>query len=499
VLAQDLIIILPTLIVAAWAIALLVVDLFIPNDRKGLTALLAALGLAVALGATLALAGSAGQIEPGFHGMLILDGFSVYANVLILGSGLLGVALAYDYIRRMGIERGEYYILLMISTAGMTLMVQAYDLIIFFLALELLSIPLYVLAGFARPRPESEESALKYFLLGAFAAAFFLYGAALIYGSTAHTDLTGIITAVRQGGTQVNTQLLLVGAALLLVGLGFKVSAVPFHMWTPDVYQGAPTPVTAWMAVSVKVAGLAALLRVFIVAFPSLAQGLVPVLSALAALTMIAGNLLAIVQTNVKRMLAYSSIAHVGYLLMAFVAYGNGEVVSSAVTATLYYLVGYGLTSFAAWGVVIAAEQCEGQELRGLDIKDYAGLGRKYPWLGLAMMVAMFSFTGIPLTLGFWGKFYVFQAALQSGAVGLALIGLLTSLFSAYYYLRVLVVMYMHPSPAADPAGALTSQPVSSDGWLNLVTVASAVAVLLLAFVPRSLYGLAAQAIFHLP
>jgi NADH-quinone oxidoreductase subunit N len=503
VLAQDLIIILPTLIVAAWAIALLVVDLFIPRNRKGLTALLAALGLAVALGATLALSGATGQLEPGFHGMAVLDGFAVYADILILGSGLMGVALAYEYIRRMGIERGEYYVLLMISTAGMTLMVQAYDLIVFFLALELLSIPLYVLSGFARSQPDSygssasAESALKYFLLGAFAAAFFLYGAALIYGGTAHTDLTGIITTIRQGGAEVNPHLLLVGAALLLVGLGFKVSAVPFHMWTPDVYQGAPTPVTAWMAVSVKVAGLAALLRVFIVAFPSLAEGLTPVLGGLAALTMIVGNLLAIAQTNIKRMLAYSSIAHVGYLLMAFASYGNGEVVSDVVTATLYYLVAYGLTSFAAWGVVIAAEQKEGCRL---EIEDYAGLGRKYPWLGLTMLAAMFSFTGIPLTLGFWGKFYVFQAAIRGGAVGLALIGLLTSLFSAYYYLRVLVVMYMRPASAAAQEGeSPLAQPVSTDGWLNLVMAASAAAVVLLAFVPGSLFNLAAQAVFHLP
>ena len=292
------------------------------------------------------------------------------------------------------------------------------------------------------------------------------------------------MAAVQQGSS--NSALLMIGAALLLVGLGFKVSAVPFHMWTPDVYQGAPTPVTAFMAVSVKVAGFAALLRVFIVAFPTLAAGIQPVLWGLAALTMIVGNLLAMVQTNIKRLLAYSSIAHVGYLLMAFVPYGNGEVVSNAVAATLFYLVGYGLTSFAAWGVVMAVEQKEG---RGLQLEDYAGLGRKYPWLGVAMMAAMFSFTGIPLTLGFWGKFYVFQAAVQGGAVGLALIGLLTSLFSAYYYLRVLVVMYMRPG---EPT-------VRQDSWVSVVTLASAAAVVVLAFIPGTLFNLAAQAVIHTP
>ncbi len=482
----DIITLLPTIVVAVWGIALLVVDLFIPPQQKGITALLAALGLATALGVDLALSGSVAQLGLAFHGMAVLDGFAVYSNVLILGSALLGVALAYDYIRRTGIERGEYYVLLMISTAGMMLMVQAYDLIVIFLALELLSIPLYVLSGFARPKSESEESALKYFLLGAFASAFFLYGAALIYGGSAHTDLAGIVAAVQQGTNSTRQALLLVGAALLLIGLGFKVSAVPFHMWTPDVYQGAPSSVTAWMAVSVKVAALAALLRVFIVAFPGLAQSITPVLWALAALTMIVGNLLAIVQNNVKRLLAYSSIANVGYLLMAFVPYGQGQMVSGVVAAMLFYLISYGLASFAAWGVVIAAEHNEG---RGLDLQDYAGLGRKYPWLGVSMMAAMLSFTGIPLTLGFWGKFYVFQAAVKGGAVGLALIGLLTSLFSAFYYLRILVYMYMRPG---EPA-------VRKENWLYLVTVASAAAVVVLAFFPGTLYNLAAQAVFRLP
>ncbi len=496
-LSSEFLIILPLVIVAAWAILLLVADLFLPVNRKGTTPLLAALGLAIAIGATFALGDTAGQDGPGFYGMVVLDGFAVFANVLILASGLLGVALAYDYLRRMEIDRGEYYVLLLISTAGMMLMVQAYDLIIVFLALELLSIPLYVMAGFARPRSESEEAALKYFLLGAFSAAFFLYGTALIYGATAHTDLTGIIAAVQSGGPNVNIQLLITGAALLLVALGFKISAVPFHMWTPDVYQGAPTPVTAWMAVSVKVAGFAALLRVFMIAFPSYAAGLTTIIGGLAALTMIIGNLLAIVQHSIKRLLAYSSIAHVGYLLLAFVPYGSGAAsaagagaagatVSDAVTATLFYLVAYGLTSFAAWAVVIAAEQKEG---RGLDLQDYAGLGRKYPWLGLVMMVAMFSFTGIPHTLGLWGKFYIFQAALKGGAVGLALLGLLTSLISAYYYLRVLVIMYMQPGEA----------PIHREKWLSFVAVASAAAVVLLAAFPYPLFNLAAHAVFRLP
>ena len=483
---QDFLTILPPALLAAWAVITLVADLWVPRERKGITALLAAFGIAIVLGVNLALNGMTGDLRPAFFDMAVLDGFAVFANVLILASAMLGVGISYDYIKRTGIERGEYYVMILLSSAGMMLMVQAYNLIVFFLALELLSIPLYVLAGFARPRADSEESALKYFLLGSFASAFFLYGAALVYGGSGATSLPEILAAAQGQGDVANRPLLLAGAALLLVGLGFKVSAVPFHMWTPDVYEGAPTPVSAWMAVSVKVAALAALLRVFVVAFPGLAEDMRGVIWAISAITMIVGNLLAIVQTSIKRLLAYSSIAHVGYLLMAFVGYGDGQVVGSGVAATLFYLMAYGLTSFAAWGVVIAVERNEG---RGLALEEYSGLGRKYPWLGVAMMAAMFSFAGIPLTLGFWGKLYVFQAAVQAGAVGLALIGLLTSLFSAYYYLRVLVVMYMRPG---DPVAR-------QDSWLNLVTVASAAAVVLLAFIPGTLFNLAADAIFRLP
>ena len=490
---NDLFTILPVLILVAWAILLLVADLFVPRGRKGIIALLAALGLAAALGASLALTGRS-TFQPGFGCMIILDGFASFAGILILASGLLGVALSFDYLRRTGLERGEYYVFLLVSTAGMLLMVQACDLILIFLALELISIPLYVLAGFAHPEGRSLEAALKYFLLGTFASAFFLYGIALVYGASGATSLPAVVEAIRAGeivgsssaGLAADSGLLLIGAAMILVGIGFKISAVPFHMWTPDVYQGSPTPVTAWMSVTVKVAGLAALLRIFIIAFPTVAQALQPILWSIAALTMFTGNLLAIVQTDLKRLLAYSSIAHVGYLLMAFIPYGNGELVSNAIGAIFFYLVGYAFASFAAWGVVIAVEQREG---RGLDLQDYAGLGRKYPWLGIAMMVAMFSFTGIPLTLGFWGKFYIFQAAVQSGAIGLAIIGVLTSLLSAYYYLRVLVVMYMRPG-----------EPVArQDNWLNLVTIASAAAVVLLAFVPGTLFNLAARAVLYLP
>lgn len=476
----ELYTILPMLVVVVWAVLLMLADLWIPKDRKGITAILAAAGLAVALGFTLA---QGGKSADGMNGMVVVDGFSVLMDIIFLASGMAGIALAYDYLKRMKIERGEFYVLLMFSVGGMMLMAGAYNLIIVFLALELLSIPLYILAGFARPRLDSEESSLKYFLLGTFASAFVLYGIALVYGATTHTDLLGISQVVSAG--TANGALFIAGAALVLVGFGFKIAAVPFHRWAPDVYQGAPTPVTGFMSVAVKAAGFAALLRVFITAFSSLAVDMTPVMYALAALTMIAGNVLAIAQTNIKRLLAYSSIANAGYLLMAFVPFGNGQVLSDSVSSALFFLVGYGLTSIGAWAVVIALEQAEG---KGLEINDFAGLGRKYPWLALAMMICMLSFTGVPLTLGFWGKFFLFRTAILGGYTSLALIGLVTSVISAYYYLKVVVVMYMRPG---EPAAV-------QDVWVRFTAIVSALAVLILGLVPGPLLNMAAQAILRL-
>lgn len=474
---QDLISITPHIVLVAWAVALLLVDLYIPAGRKSLTALLTVAGLAVAMGLELA---QAGQAFTGFGGMIVVDGFSVFLNTLFLASGMAGVALAYNYLKRMGIERGEYYVLLMISISGMMLMGSAGDLIVVFLALELLSIPLYVLAGFARPKLESEEAALKYFLLGAFASGFVLYGIALVYGATNATGLEAIVAAVSSGS--VNTPLFLIGAGLFLVGFGFKVAAVPFHMWTPDVYQGAPTPVTGFMAVGAKAAGFAALLRVFVVAFPSLVTGMTPVLWVLAVLTMVVGNVVAIAQNNIKRMLAYSSIAHAGYLMMAFVSFGDGRASASTVASVLFYLTAYAFTSFGAWAVVAAVERGEGQ---GLELEDYAGLAGKYPLLALSMMVFMLSFIGVPPSLGFWGKFYLFRTAIQGGHLDLAIFGVLASLVSAYYYLRVIVLMYMRegqPQALREP-------------WLNLVAGAAAFGTVAIGLIPGPLFDLAAQAV----
>ena len=279
--------------------------------------------------------------------------------------------------------------------------------------------------------------------------------------------------------------LFIAGASMMLVGFGFKVAAVPFHEWAPDVYQGSPTPVSGFMAVAVKAAGFAVLLRIFLTAFPSLAAQLVPVVWGIAALTMIVGNVLAINQTNLKRLLAYSSIAHAGYLMMAFVSASNPQQTGPAVASMLYYLVAYGLTTFGAWAVVVSLEQAEG---KGLELEDYAGVGQKYPWLGVAMLVFMLSLSGIPLTIGFWGKFFLFRTTVQAGFTELALIGLLTSLISVYYYLRVVVYMFMRPG---EPR-------VRRDSWLSLVAVGAAVAVVLLSVLPSRLLEMAAQAVLRL-
>ena len=476
----DLVALLPLVVLVVWTLVLLLVDLWIPEQRKGITALLAATGLAVSLGLTLS---QVGRNQLAFNNMAVVDGFAVYLNILFLASGLVGIAIAYDYLKRMGIERGEYYVLLLFAISGMMLMAYAYDLIVVFLALELLSIPLYILAGFARPRLYSEEASLKYFLLGAFASGFVLYGVAMVFGATAQTNLPGILNSITTGSA--NAGLMLVGAGLLLIGFGFKVAAVPFHMWTPDVYQGAPTAVTGFMSVAAKAAGFTALLRVFVIVFPGYSTQLVPILWVLAGLTMLFGNIAAISQRNIKRMLAYSSISHAGYILMAFVSFGNKNVSGSVLGSALFYLMAYAVTSLGAWAVVTAVEKAEG---KGLDLQDYAGLGKKYPFLAAAMLIFMLSFTGVPPTLGFWGKFYLFRTAVEGGNIGLAVIGLLASLISAYYYLRVVVVMYMQPG----------EPDAQREPWVNLAALIAAAATLLLGLIPGPLFEMAAQALLRL-
>ncbi len=480
-LVDNLVTILPLAVLAVWACLLLLVDAFLPRQHKGWIALLAAVGLALAMGIAVARFGF--PTEAPFGGMVVVDRFSTFLTVLFLGSGLAGVAVAYDYLKRMEIERGEYYALLLFSICGMMLMGMAADLIVIFLALELLSIPLYILAAMAAHHNESLEAGLKYFLLGAFSGGFLVYGVALVFGATGTTQLFTIVEMVRYG--QANLSLLLIGSALIMIGLGFKVGVVPFHMWTPDVYHGAPSPVTAFMSVGAKAGGFAALMRIFVAAFPSLSADMTTVFWVISALTMFLGNVVAIAQSNIKRMLAYSSIAHAGYILMALVPFGQAAVSRVSVASALFYLVAYAFTSFGAWAVVISLEKREGG---GLALDDYAGLGRKHPALAAAMTVFMLSFTGVPPTLGFMGKFFLFRSIMEGGFVGLALIGVLTSLISAYFYLRVVVVMYMREG---EPE-------VTSEPWLQLTVFVSAIAVVVLSLFSTPLLDWASRAVLQL-
>lgn len=473
---QSLLTILPILIVAGWASLLLLIDLFIPKIRSWATPLLGALGLIVAI---ISLLAQFTLETSGFAGMIIADGFASVLQLLFLVLGLVAIAQAYDYLRKHRIARGEYYALLMFSLSGMMLMASAGDLIVVFVSLELLSIPLYVLAGFARPKIESEESAMKYFLLGAFASGFVVYGIALIFGVTGTTQLSGIFESLRAANSIPSLAFL--GAGMIIVGLGFKVAAVPFHMWTPDVYQGAPTSVTAFMSVGAKAGGFAALLRIFVAAFPETAATWGPLTMWIAALTMAWGNVAAIAQKNIKRMLAYSSIAHAGYIFMALPAAAVPAVAPEALRGALFYLIAYGITNLGAWGVVLALEKTEGT---GLEIEDYAGLGTKSPALALAMTVFMLSLTGVPPTVGFMGKFYLFRAAIDADLFWLAIVGVITSLISAYYYLRVIVVMYMQEG-----------SPVShSEILLNTTVILSALATVVFGLLPGPLLQLASQA-----
>jgi NADH-quinone oxidoreductase subunit N len=478
---NDILYTLPVVFLLAWAAVLLLVDVFTRRKIKGFVFWAAVVGMSISLVLTVQHAGLEAEA---FNGMLMIDGFSVFLNVLTLSAGILGAFLSYDYLDRMGMARGEYYVLMIFSLSGMLLMSWAADLIVVFLALELLSIPLYVLAAFARPKPESEEAGLKYFLLGAFSSGFLVYGISLVYGATATTNLAEIVTAA-SSGELTSPVLLLVGAALILIGLGFKIAAVPFHMWTPDVYQGAPTPVTAFMSAGAKVAGFAALLRVFVVAFPGLSDEMVPVLWGVAAATLVTGNVAALAQKNIKRLFAYSSIAHAGYILMAFVPYGNDAVRLDTVASALFYLLAYTVTNFGAWAVVIMLEQKEG---KGLELADYAGLGKKYPMLAAAMAVFMLSFTGVPPTLGFVGKFFVFRAVLEGGYVGLAILGVLTALVSAYYYLRLVVIMFMEEG---EPV-------VRRSAWLTLTTGVTAIATVALFIFSEPLFQWTADAVLRL-
>jgi NADH-quinone oxidoreductase subunit N len=435
----------PPLIIIATALLLLLFDLGLTDKR--ILGYLALVGVAVAFGVSIDM----GMHPPqSFQSMAASDGYALFFNLIFLLAAGLSLLVAIDYLERHDMQRGEYYALLLFSTSGMMLMAAATDLIVVFLALEIMSVSLYILAGFRRGQIASTEAAMKYFILGAFASAFFLYGAALTYGATGTTNLEKIgLWLSGSGIPQALDPLALVGLGLLLVGFAFKVAAVPFQWWTPDVYQGAPTSVVAFMSVGAKGAGFAALIRVLHFAFggtPYVARWSIAV-GILAALTMTVGNLIALNQKDIKRLLGYSSIAHAGYILVGVAAAND-----SGVRGVLFYLMAYVFMNVGAFAVASIVER------RGefsTSLRDYAGLSQREPLLAAAMAVFMLSLTGRPPLVGFWGKLFVFRAAVESGQSWLAVVGVINSAISAFYYLGVVVHMYMHGAPEYAPTPTL--------------------------------------------
>lgn len=475
----SLVAIAPEAVVSIGALALLVVGSSLRRHRPGL---LAGVSLTV-------LAGGAAACIPGFDRTLLafdstvaLDGFAVFFKLLLIGVAAVAVLASHHFLDAEQAPATEYYGLMMFATAGMMVMVSAADLILIFVALETFSLALYVMAAYRRARLDSQEGALKYFLTGSFSSAFFLYGIALIYGGTGTTRLAGIADALSGGG--VDTPLLPAGLALLLVGLGFKVAAVPFHMWTPDAYHGSPAPVSGFMASGSKVAGFAVLLRVLMSAFPSMADGWQPVVAALAIVTMIVGTVVAIVQSNVKRMLAYSSIAHTGFLLTA-VAAGN----SRGVSGSLFYLAAYSFVILGAFAVVYSVAR-PGEHLISLD--DYRGLWAKHPFASAVLGLLLISLAGIPPTAGFWAKVEVFSAAWSGGQYSLVIVGVLASAVAAFFYLRLIVLMILD-EPKEWVARTMGTAPATGAALL----IASAVA--LMGLFPAPLLDLARASTLLLP
>jgi NADH-quinone oxidoreductase subunit N len=427
--------ILPLIAVAVGAIAVLLAGVRLDDDESEGLGWLSLATLAIAFVFSLGLIGQTGDA---FAGSLSVDGYSAFFELVIIIAAAFTILMSLDYAGDNQLAGAEYYSLLLFSALGMMLMAAAGDLIIIFLGLETMSIAVYVLAGMRRRDPRSNEAAIKYFLLGAFSTGFLLYGIALIYGATGTIKLAAIHAALT--GPMLSNPLLLLGLAMILIGFGFKVAAVPFHMWTPDVYEGAPTPITAFMAVGVKLGAFAGFVRIFVASFAPVSIHWSEALAILAALTMTTGNVIAVVQTNIKRMLAYSAIAHAGYILVGMTAASP-----EAGSAVLYYLLAYAFTNLGAFGIVIALER---RGVAGDPIADYRGLSTRSPALAAAMTLFLLSLTGIPPLAGFMGKFYIFNAALKQGYTGLVIIATLNSVVAAYYYISVIVAMYMQEGDA---------------------------------------------------
>ncbi len=467
---------LPEIVLSLWAMLVLLVDVFQKGSRSEASRpIVAWLALAGLVPTALANVWLVGVTESGTSAMIAVDSFRVFANFIVILATALAILLSIGYLDRQGINRGEFYVLMLFSAVGMMLLASARDLILLFLAFELMSVAVYVLVGFDRSEPRSSEASLKYFLLGAFSSGFLLYGIALIFGSTGTTNLAAIS---EQFPALQTAPMFVVGAALLLVGLGFKVAAIPFHMWAPDAYEGAPTPVTAFMATGVKAAAFAAFIRVFAVSFIGIYEAWSGALQGLALVTMFGANLIALTQGSVKRMLAYSSIAHAGYLLVAVLSAN-----ASGASAFLFYLVVYTLMTAGAFGMVIV--NGKGRQERAT-LADYAGFGWQRPFLGVIFAILLLSLAGFPLTGGFIGKLFILRAALEAGHTSMAIALVLASAISYFYYLRVVLVMYMRPAASPDAHAH-----VMTNGPTRFALTASAVAVLLLFFVPGLILGAA--------
>jgi NADH-quinone oxidoreductase subunit N len=438
----DLLGILPELILGGGFVVLLMLDLVTKPAQRGWLAVFSLLAVAASFGATVWCWFDASQPHTVYFGSFAYDRFGLFINAIILVSTALVLLISPHYLNRRGLHYGEYYSLILAAATGMMLLAGASSLMIIFLAIELLSIALYILSGFSRSEPRSQEAALKYLLLGGFASGFLLFGMALVYGETGHTQLAQIAAALQNAGNSVDP-LLMAGIALIFVGLAFKISAAPFHTWTPDVYQGAPTSVTTFMSVTTKVAAFAALIRLFSYTFnePSVYNRWKIIVYFVAIASMVIGNVAALRQTSLKRVLGYSGIAQGGYILIGVVVLDQTRFPT---IAALYYLAAYAVTNIGAFAVITIMAG------RGEDMDSYAslrGLAFRRPYVAAAMGLFLLSLGGFPPTAGFFGKFFVFAAAINAHEVPLALWGIGTSAISVYYYLRIALLMYTRPGP----------------------------------------------------
>jgi NADH-quinone oxidoreductase subunit N len=443
-------IILPELVVAFAGVAVMLYDSFFPKDRVT-SGVISLAGLAVAMFLLITMWSPETMGSSAWNGMIVHDNLRLGFSVVFLLVTALTILISTVWVEREDVPVGEYHALLMFATFGMMLMASGNDLVVIFLGLETLSIATYVMAGLRRGDLKSNESAMKYFILGSFASAFLLYGMALVYGATGSTNLTQIAASITAANFPA---LLLIGGAMMLVGFGFKIASVPFHIWTPDVYEGAPAPVTGFMAAGPKAAAFASFIRVFVLGFPFIAgiqasnylhESWMTALSVMAILTMTVGNVAAIMQNNVKRMLAYSSIAHAGYALVGFIGAGAakpGAAQDAAIASVAFYMLTYAVTNLGAFCIISLLAQ---RNDRRAEFDDYAGIGFKSPVLSFALSLFMLSLLGLPLTAGFMGKVLVFRPALEAGNVMLTIlvvVAVVNTAISAYYYLRMIVVMF---------------------------------------------------------